>query len=118
MINEVFKINGVDFSGIVHKKGYTIGRIPVLAKSITDLNGRTREFIMRYKSTLNVPCNPIPDTQIETLSDQLQMRPLTVTFYDKIQNKEVTKQMLCVSFEFNPVISGWVDVGTLKFEER
>lgn len=114
-----FKINGADFSHLVSKYGYATGKKPVIAKSVTDLSGVTREVVRRWRSTLSVTLNPLTSKQAKEISGELARQGVTVTYFDIQKGCDVTEKMKCVEIEHSVAISGryWA-ANTLSFEQR
>ena len=117
-----FKLNGVDRSGWLAKYGYSTSRESVIAKSLTDLNGITHDFISRWKSHLVVTLRPMTDAEARALAEDLSSGTVAVTYYSAQQGAEVTEIMRCVTITSELALQNgenrfWSG-GELEFEQR
>ena len=117
-----FSINGIDFIGLVYKKRYTTGKVPVVAAAFTDLRGVDTEIISRWKSTLTVPLNHLTDAQVCALSEQLMKPKVIVNYYNAQDGAVVTHEMKCLTLQnandFTARGIRWWEGGTLNFEQK
>lgn len=94
MTDLTFKVNTIDFSGLVEKGSYITDRIPVVGASYTDLNKVNHTTIVRNRGYLEVVLNPTSPTQISTLYNQLSMAPVQVQYHSFQTNSTVTENMI------------------------
>lgn len=122
MINLPFKINGKDFSHLVHKYGYKTGRVPVIAKTITDLGGTDHEFISRWRSTLTVTLNASTEAKAIELATELMQREINITYHNFQLGQTVTESMGCVPLsDALALVSGgvrYLEGKSIQFRQR
>ena len=117
-----FKLNGKDFSRLVHKYGYQTERRPVYASRYEDLDGRTRSVVGRWIGGLTIPLNDIPATDAAALGRELLTAPLDVTYYSFQLQREVTERMMIEDFplalKLATATTDWLGAVMLDFKEE
>ena len=117
-----FKLNGKDFSRLVHKFGYQTERRPVFASRYEDLDGRTRSIVGHWSGVLSIQLNDIPAADAAALGAELLTAPLEVTYYSFQLKREVTERMMVENFplalKLATAATDWLAGVTLKFEEE
>lgn len=115
-----FKVNGVDFSDIVHKYGYTTDRVPVYSKTVTTLDGVAHTRLIRTKGILKVPLNPASESRISEFYAELQKLPANVE-YHSFQSGDVTETMklstMSAEFVLGTPDTKWVAGTRITFEQ-
>lgn len=117
-----FKLNGVDFSRLVHKYGYQTQRSPVYASRYEDLDGRTHSVVGRWIGDLTIQLNDIPAADAASIGAALLDAPLDVTYYSFQQGREVTERMMLedmpMALKLATATTDWIGSLTLKFKEE
>ena len=117
-----FKLNGVDFSRLVHKYGYETQRSPVYASRYEDLDGRTHSVVGRWCGGLTIQLNDIPATDAADLGAELLKAPLDVTYYSFQLKREVTERMMIgdypLALKLATARADWMAAVVLEFKEE
>lgn len=115
-----FKVNGVDFSDMVPKYGYTTDRVPVYSKTITTLDGVDHTILIRTKGVLNVPLNPTSERRAAEFYAELKKLPADVE-YHSLQSGDVTETMklstMSAEFVLSTPATNWVAGTRITFEQ-
>lgn len=86
------KIDGVDYSSYLPKRGYTVGYKPILgANSCYTLDGKYHEDILAYKATITTEILPMTAAQLSDLINACQNCEL-VEYFDTKTNSYVNKE--------------------------
>lgn len=93
MTKFTFKLNGVDFSGLVHKNGYQTDLKPVVSWSMTDLSGVEHQVISRWRYELTLELNPMTAAQAQALCAELRYQPISATFTSLQTGEDVSAEM-------------------------
>lgn len=92
-----FKVNGVDFSALVNKYGYSTDRVPVYSSNWTDLSGTDHSVKLRDKGWLYVTLNDITAEQSAKLCRQLRKPTLDVEYHSFQLGQTVVERMRITS---------------------
>lgn len=93
MTSYTFKINGADFSALVHRQGYQTDRQPVVSWSMTDLTGTEHQVVSKWRHVLTVQLNPMTRAQAQALCAELVKETVGVTFTSLQTGTEVSAKM-------------------------
>lgn len=88
-----FLLNGVDFSDVIHKYGYTTDRTPVYSAQWVDLSGVTHSVKLREKGQLSVTLNDIEAERSLELCRHLRKPDLQVTYHSFQTGETVSERM-------------------------
>lgn len=121
MTDLTFKINGQDFSALVHKNGYRTYLDPVYSGEITTLDGVRRAALLRRRGRLHITLNDLDEEDSARLCAALLAEPVSVTYHSFQRDADVTEQMrldpyareMLMRDAGTRVLAG----GTLKFEQ-
>ena len=117
-----FKLNGVDFSDVVHCFGYESYRLPVFAAQWEDLSGVSHETLLRTRGVLRIPLNDLEQSRSAVLCRALRQRPLTVTYWNFDYDMEVQEVMRVESVPRRLLLEdgaeSWIEGETLNFTQR
>ena len=67
----IFKINDVDFSGLLQAYGYATARIPVYSQAVQTMDGIEHVGILRYRGSLKVKLKPLTGAELQSLNNAL-----------------------------------------------
>ena len=116
-----FLINGVDFSDVVHRRGYATNREPVYAAAWTDLSGYSHRPVLRTRGTLAIQLNDLKNERSQELCQALLEQPLRVTYWSFNLGRQVTESMEITSVprQLLLVAAGqpWIAGATLNFTQ-
>lgn len=86
------KIDGVDYSSYLPKRGYTVGYKPILgANSCYTLDGKYHEDILAYKAIITTELLPMTATQLSAIINACQ-NCKEVEYLDTKTNEYVIKE--------------------------
>lgn len=116
-----FSVNGVDFSGLVHKRGYRTNRVPVYSGKITTLDGRDHFNQIRTKGVLTVTLNPADKSRMLELMEELQTMPVRVRYHSFQTGMTETEKMVVQDMSMALLLStagkDWLGGVELTFEQ-
>ena len=122
MTDLTFKVNGQDFSALVHKNGIRTYLDPVYSREITTLNKVRRRILRRYRGILHVTLNDLEDKEVSRLYAALMSWPLEVTYYSFQRQKVVTETMSLEPYAAAQLLKSqnerWLSGVTLEFEQE
>lgn len=93
MTSYTFRINGADFSALVHRQGYQTDRQPVVSWNMTDLTGTEHRVVSKWRHVLTVQLNPMTRAQAQALCAELVKSTVSVTFSSLQTGEDVTASM-------------------------
>jgi len=86
------KIDGVDFSSYLPKRGYSVAYKPVLgANSCYTLDGKYHEDVLAYKAVITTELLPMTAERLSAIINACQ-NCKTVEYFDPTENDYVTKE--------------------------
>lgn len=116
-----FKVNGVDFSDVVHKYGYTTDRVPVFGKTVTTLDGVDHTRLIRTRGVLKVPLNPTSESRATEFYAELKKLPAEVEYHSFQSGADVTETMkitaMPAEFVMGTPTTNWVAGTSITFEQ-
>lgn len=116
-----FTVNGIDFSDIVHKYGYTTDRVPVYGPTVTTIDGVDHLRLIRTKGMLKVPLNPNSESRVAAFCAELQKLPADVEYHSFQAGVDVSETMKLTSMSAEFVLgtpsTNWVAGTTITFEQ-
>ena len=117
-----FKLNGVDFSHLVHKYGYETDARPVYASRYTNLAGRKRSVVRRWEHPFTVTLNDMTAEDAAQLGAMLLQAPLDVTHLVHQRGRETTVRMMVEDYTLAHKLStsraDWLAGTALVFVEE
>lgn len=126
-MNMVLKIDSVDYSFLLPKKGYTVTYKKVLgANSCYTLDGKYHEDVLAYKAIITTELMPMTSTQLSDLVTAVK-NCKNATYFDTMTNSVVTKEVIAILDSASLVFNAqnkiyWGDTNrkgiTLTIEER
>lgn len=121
MTDLTFKVNGQDFSALVHKNGIRTYLEPVYSGEITTLDKVRRRTLKRRRGILHVTLNDLEENEAEDLCAALMLEPLSVTYYSFQRRQQVTEIMSLSPYALEQLLmdggSRILSGVTLKFEQ-
>lgn len=93
MTNYPVEFNDVDFSDIVHVRGYQTDRQPVYTARFTNLDQVDSCKVERYRGFVNIPTNDLKAERAAQLAAQLMKSPVKVKYWCFQLGKAVTEYM-------------------------
>ena len=121
MTDLAFKVNGQDFSALVHKNGIRTYLEPIYSGEITTLAKVRRRVLRRWRGVLHVTLNDLEETQSAQLCAALMNDPLSVTYYSYQRRSVVTENMSLEPYSREQILRDagerWLAGVTLKFEQ-
>lgn len=121
MTDLTFKVNGQDFSSLVHKNGIRTYLEPVYSGEITTLDKVRRRALKRRRGILHVTLNDLEESDAEDLCAALMLDPLRVTYYSFQRRQHVTELMSLSPYALEQLLqdgeSRILSGVTLKFEQ-
>lgn len=93
MVNYVFEINGVDFSGMVERDSYNTSLTPVFSPTITTMNGVDHFVQVRTRGGLSVRLNPQTADDVARFCGELLKGPVLVRYHCIQRNADVYATM-------------------------
>ena len=121
MTDLTFKVNGQDFSALVHKDGIRTYLEPVYSGEITNLAKVRRRALKRYRGVLHVTLNDLEESQSKALCAALLLEPLSISYYSFQRGRVVTETMALDPFAREQLLQDagerWIAGVTLKFEQ-
>ena len=121
MTDLTFKINGQDFSALVHKNGIRTFLEPVYSGEIITLDKVRRRALKRFRGILHVTLNDLEETESARLCAALTDHPLQVQYYCWQTRQVVTQYMSVEPFAREQLLRDagerWIAGVTLQFEE-
>ena len=122
MTKWTFKINGVDFSDVVHKYGYRTDLIPVFSRCVTTLDHVAHERLVRRRGELTITTNPVPAERAAAFYAALSALPASITYHSFQLGTDVTQTMktsgLPLSYVMGTSTEDWLDKLQITFTER
>lgn len=116
-----FSVNGVDFSALVHKRGYKTNRVPVYSPKVTTLDGRDHFTQIRTKGVLTVTLNPAEKSKMLALTEELQTMPVRVRYHSFQTGMTETETMVVQDMSLALLLSAagkdWLGGVELTFEQ-
>lgn len=121
MTNYPFDLNGVDFTDIVHQRGYQTDRRPVYAGKMTDLDQVDHYVVERWRGFANIPTNDLKAERAAQLAAELMKSPLRVGYWSFQLKKKVTETMvlekLPQQLKMQTPRADWISAMVLSFRE-
>lgn len=122
MTDLTFKVNGKDFSHLVHKNGIRTYLEPVYSGEITTLDKVRRRVLKRYRGGVHVTLNDVEASQSAELCAELVKVPVTIGYYSFQRAKYVEESMTLDSFARERLLKDagedWIAGVTMKFEQE
>lgn len=116
-----FNVNGIDFSDLVHKYGYTTYRTHVFTDAVRTLDGKDHYSLLRTKGGLKTRLNPAEKSRLQALAEELENLPATVRYYSFQSGTVVTEKMMTVGMPLSLLLStggkDWLGGVELTFDE-
>ena len=116
-----FSVNGVDFSALIHKRGYKTNRVPVYSDSVTTLDGKDHYNLIRTKGVLAVTLNPAEKSKMLALMEELQIQPVRVRYHSFQTGMTETETMVVQDMSMALLLStagkDWLGGAELVFEQ-
>lgn len=92
-MNMVLKIDSVDYSFLLPKKGYTVGYKPVLgSNSCYTQDGKFHEDVLAYKGVIKTELMPMTTEQLSAFSTAI-INCKTATYFDTATKSVVTREV-------------------------
>ena len=116
-----FAVNGVDFSALVHKRGYRTNRVPVYTPQIQTLDGVSHFSLIRTKGVLTVTLNPAEKEKMQQLAEELQILPVKVKYHSfqtgTTEEENMVAQDLSMALLLSSAGKDWIGGFELTFEQ-
>lgn len=121
MTNYPVEFNDVDFSDIVHIRGYQTDRQPVYTGKLTDLDQVDHYVVERWRGFLNLPTNDLKAERAAQLAAELMKSPLKVKYWCFQLGKAVTETMVLEKMpqqlKMQTPRADWISAMVLSFRE-
>lgn len=121
MTKFTFKVNGVDFSDIVSKYGYSTERVAVYGKTVTTLDGVDHVKLLRSRGCLTIKINPVGADRMAEFCNALATLPVEIKYHSFQLGTDVSETMrlsnVSASFVLDTPAKKWVDGASVKFEQ-
>ena len=116
-----FTVNGVDFSALVHKRGYATNRVAVYSDTVTTLDGVDHASLLRTKGILTVTLNPAEKSKMLELAEALKTLPAVVSYHSFQTGMTETETMTIAELPMALLLSSagkdWVGGFELTFRQ-
>ena len=89
----IFKINGIDFSGLLQAYGYATAYTPVYSQSVQTMDGYEHVGVLRYRGTLTVNLKPLTGSELHDLTNALNIGVPVVQYTCLQRNTTVLANM-------------------------
>jgi len=121
MTDYPFDLNGVDFTDIVHKRGYQTDRQPVYTGKFTDLDQVDHYVVERWRGFASIPTNDLKAERAAQLAAELMKSPLQVGYWSFQLKKKVTETMVLEKMpqqlKMQTPRADWISAMVLSFRE-
>lgn len=85
-----FQVDGVDFSKLIYRYGFTVQYEKVYGKNGGQmLNGRETVDLVRVRKVLTAACNPLTSTQLSELAEVCKREYVAVRYTDPSEGGDV-----------------------------
>lgn len=122
MTKWLFKINGEDFSDVVHKYGYKTDLIPVFSRCVTTLDQVDHETLIRRRGELTITTNPVTARRAAEFCAALSSMPVSISYHCFQTGSDVIRTMKTSGMPFSYAMGNvgvdWLDQLQITFTER
>ena len=94
MVSFTFKVNNVDYSGMIERDSYETSLSPVYGETITTMDGIGHTAVLRLRGEVSFKLNPSTSAKTAAFAADLLNAPVEVKYHCLQRNQDVTVQMV------------------------
>lgn len=94
MVSLTFKVNNVDYSGMIERDSYETSLSPVYGETITTMDGIGHTAVLRFRGELSFKLNPSTAAATAAFVTDLLNAPVDVQYHCLQRNQDVSAQMV------------------------